>query len=229
MSITTLPLLDVFPVTIKNHTPWEKALARAGVQALREKVTYKNEIEMVKAVIEHKGLGESSSAMSDALKSSAIYSGWQRSMPYLRDVKNIHSYRNNNNHQHKINDVNSEITIFGGFFQKGQVLFRGGNFSECDFTISNGPTSTTTMPSVARWHGIKVHGDIAILKIAESNKIKAFVFKIGGYQRHTNEFEVLIQNNLKLKFADSFTHCKMKVVMYDVCIAKGNRGHSLTG
>ncbi|WP_426992637.1 hypothetical protein [Methylomonas sp. CM2] len=219
MNGLTLNMLNVFPVTTREHTPQELAFSKAGIEPLRERITYQDEAEMVKAVIDEEGAGQASSAMSDALQKSSVYQSWQCAMPYLKDVKNIHSYRVNKKHRHSINDVNTEILYNGGYLEKGQILFRGGNFLEESFKVTNGPISTSTMPSVARWHGIEVHGEIAILRISESNSVKGFAFKTKGHQKHTREFEVLLQNNLKLEFQNTFTHNGMKVLSYDVCSA----------
>lgn len=224
-----LNLLNVFPVTTREHTPQELAFAEAGIEPLRERITYQDEAEMVKAVIDEEGVGQASSAMSEALQKSSVYRSWQHAMPYLKEVKNIHSYRVNKKHRHSINDVHTEILCNGGYLEEGQILFRGGNFSEESFEVTNGPISTSTMPSVARWHGIEVHGEIAILKISESNSVKAFAFKTKGNQKHTQEFEVLLQNNLKLEFQHSFTHKGMKVLSYDVCRAVGPISVSIIG
>jgi len=217
MSVLTLSLLNVFPIKTAEHTPEELALANAGLRPLRDIVVYQNEIEIVKAVIDEDGQGQASSAMSKALQKSQIYGSWQRSMPFLKDAKSIHSYRVNKKCKHDINSVNNEILKHGGYLEQGQILFRGGKFAKQSFSISDGPISTTTMPSVARWHGIEVKGEIAILKISSSNTVKAFAFKTKGHQRHTLEFEVLLQNNLKFEYQISFTHKGMIVVIYDIC------------
>lgn len=208
--------MNVFPVTTRNHTSQEIALARADHEKLRALVTYKNEIEIVKAIIDAEGCGEANSALETALGASPIYRRWQKAMPYLRDVPHICSFRNKPKSNIDVNAVNGEIIQVGGYLQEAQILFRGGCFPDHNLQISNGPISTSTMPSVARWHAIKVGGDIAVLKIAKRNSVKCFPFRTSGNQKLTHEFEVLLQNNLKLTFVTSFTHAEMKVVQYDV-------------
>jgi hypothetical protein len=212
-----LPLLNVFPFKSREHTPFEKALAKGTGEPLQDRMTYQNEIDFVKAVIDEEGGGQSRSAMSDALQSSCVYKSWQTSMPHLKDVKGIHFYRNNNTYRYNINDVNCEIITFGGFLEKDQILFSGGSFCEENLIVNDRLISATMMPSVAWWHAVEVQGQIAILRISASNSVKAFAFKTKGHQRHKEEFEVLLQSNLTLRYQNSFTHNGMNVLKYDVC------------
>ena len=217
MTGLVLRLLNVIPLNTREHTPHGIALAKATGEPLRNQITYQNEIDLVKAVIDEGGGGQSSSAMRNALNNSPIYESWQSSMPYLKNVKNVHFYRNNNKYKHTINDLNDEIIEFGGFLEKDQILFSGGKFSEANFVVKDRHISATMMPGVAWWHSVKVQGQIAILRIAASNSVKSFVFKTRGHQRHTEEFEVLLQNNLIFRYQSSFTRNGIKVLKYDVC------------
>ncbi len=212
-------LLDVVPVTTRKHSAQEIALAKAGISKLRKIRMFYDVNEIVKEIIDGQGVGEAKSALEDALKSSAIYKEWQDSMPFLRDVPNIHSYRTKPKHKNNIVLVNDEINKVGGLLPKNQFLFRGGNFQKKDMDINDGPISTTTMPCVARWHAVEVNGQIAILRIAQALKIKAFAFKTRGNQKLKQEYEVLLQNGLCLKFIGSFAHQGMEVIEYEVYIA----------
>lgn len=216
MSKLKLNLLNVLPVRTRKHTPREIALAKAMARPLRTRMTYHNAIDMVKAILDEGGVGEASSAMTEALKTSSIYKYWQISMPCLKDVKNIHYYRLDKTNKFNLNEVDKEIITYGGYLTKGQILFRGGNFSGRVNAKTKAPISTSTNPSVARWHSIKVKGEIAILRISEPNAVMAFAFKTYGYQRHTGEFEVLLQKYIKLKFQRSFWHKKIRVIIFDV-------------
>ena len=72
-------------------------------------------------------------------------------------------------------------------------------------------------PSVARWHSINAKTyTIAILKIGESNKIKAFPFTVNNLHTHANEFEILLQNNLKMVYVDSFKHSEFEIIKFEV-------------
>lgn len=212
-------ILNVFPVETRAHTSHEIAMAKAGVGQPRKIKKYTNEIDMVKAIIEGEGLGSAKSALEDALQSSSIYREWQRAMPCLKDVPNIHGFRTKPKDKNNICLVNEEIEKFGGFLPKGQILYRGGDFSTNDVLVSDGPISTTTMPCVARWHAIEVSGSIGILRIAEHHQVKAFAFGTKGNQRLTHEFEVLVQSGVELKHVKSISHHAMNIHQYDVYVA----------
>lgn len=140
-------------------------------------------------------------------------------MPSLNDVPNIHGFRTKPKHKNDVALVDKEINEIGGLLPKGQGLYRGGCFEKKDIRVTDGPISTSTMPCVARWHAIEVQGQIAILRIAEDHKVKAFPFKIRGNQRHKREYEVLLQNSLHLKYVKSFSHGGMDVFEYEVYVA----------
>ncbi len=216
MSNPNFDLLNVLPVTTPEHTAQELAFAQAGINPLRTITTFHNEIDVVMHVIEHDGTGEADSAFEDALKNSAIYRGWQNLMPFLKDVPNIHAFRNKPKHKNDVTLVDAEIVQCGGHLPKGQILYRGGNFQTFDTIINDGPISTSMMPSVARWHAIKVSGEIAIFEVAEDNKIRAFAFKTRGNQKLKHEYEVLLQNNIRLEYEESRSHHNMNILMFKI-------------
>ncbi|MAG79738.1 MULTISPECIES: hypothetical protein [unclassified Limnobacter] len=219
MSNPYFDLLNVFPVRTRTPTHREMAIASAEGPQPENSLEYTNQIDIVKAIIEGEGLGSAKSALEHALQSSSTYKEWQRTMPYLKDVPNIHGFRTKPKHKNNVLLVNKEIETLGGFLPKDQILYRGGVFSPNDSLINNGPISTTTMPCVARWHAIEVSGSIAILRIAEHHKVKAFAFKTRGNQRLTHEFEVLVQNEVKLNYQNSLHHHGMDIYQYDVYLA----------
>ncbi len=212
-------LLDVFPLTTSEHSSLEIAYADAGIEKLRGIEEFQNEDEIVKAIIDGEGLGEAKSAIEGALKSSKTYREWQDLMPFLKDVPNIHGFRTKPKRKNNVSLVDEEINKVGGLLPKGQVLYRGGCFDNKDIRVDNGPISTTTMPCVARWHALEVNGQFAILRISENHKVKAFSFKTRGNQRLKHEYEVLLQNNLQLKYVKSFSHGGLNVFEYEVYVA----------
>ncbi len=212
-------LLNVLPVRTRTPTQREIAIASAGGPQPENSREYTNEIDMVKAIIDGEGLGSAKLALEDALQSSTTYKEWQRAMPGLKDVPNIHGFRTKPKHKNNISLVNMEIETVGGFLPKDQILYRGGVFFPNDSLTNDGPISATTMPCVARWHAIEVSGSIAILRIAEHHKVKAFAFKTRGNQRLTHEFEVLVQNGVKLNYQNSLHHNGMMIYQYDVYLA----------
>ncbi|ABD82339.1 hypothetical protein [Saccharophagus degradans] len=212
-------LFDVLPFDTRPHTAHELALAQCGAQTLRVIRTFKDVDEVVKDIISDNGPGECNSALEDALKKSAVYCEWQNSMPFLKDVPNIHSYRVKPKKKNNAALINDELIKFGGLLPKGQVLFRGGLFAKSDIDITCGPVSTTTMPSVARWHAIEVKGQIAIFDIEDNLKIHAYAFKTWGNQKLKHEYEVLLQNNIRLTFKGSNTYGNMEVYRYNVRLA----------
>ncbi len=136
-------------------------------------------------------------------------------MPYLKDVPNIHNYRISRNFNQKLLD--EEIINKGGLLSSRQILCRGGAFKAEDMAIQDKPISTTTMPSVAVCHANKASTKtVALLSIAENFKIRAYIFKTKGNQRHTREYEVLLQNNLKLTYKESVQYGNMNILKYDV-------------
>ena len=209
-------LLNTLPVTTRVHTAQELALTQAGIKSLRTITTFHTEIDVIKDVIKHDGMGEAASALEDAPINSATYKGWQKSMPYLKNVPNIHAFRNKPKYQNDVTLVDAEIVKHGACLLKGQILYRGGKFQAIDASINDGPISTSLMPSVARWHAIEVSGEIAILEVAEDNKIRAFAFKTTGNQKLKHEYELLLQNNISLEYMKSSCHCNMKIHNFKV-------------
>ncbi|NTU50156.1 MAG: hypothetical protein HGA87_04610 [Desulfobulbaceae bacterium] len=214
MSNLNFDLLNVLPVTTRVHTAQE--LAFASIKPLRTITTFHNEIDVVMHVIENDGMDEADSAFEDALNNSAIYRGWQNLMPYLKDVPGIHAFRNKPKHKNDVTLVDAEIVKCGGHLPKGQILYRGGKFKTIDTIINDGPISTSMMPSVAHWHAKKVSGEIAIFEVAEDNKIRAFAFKTRGNQKLKHEYEVLLQNNIRLEYEESRSHHNMNILMFKI-------------
>ena len=198
------------------HDARELAVAQFGIQSLRTITTFSNELDVIKHVIEHYGTGEADSALKNALDNSAIYKEWQDLMPYLKDVPNIHAFRNKPKHKNDVTLVNAEILQYGGYLSKEQILYRGGKFQAIDISIIDGPISTSMMPSVARWHAIEVSGEIAIFEVAEDNKILAFAFKTRGNQRLKHEYEILLQNNIHLEYIESWSYLKMRIHKFKI-------------
>lgn len=198
------------------HTPQELAFAQAGIKTSRNITTFHDEIDIVKDVIEHEGNGEAHVALEKALKNSVTYSRWQQLMPYLREVPNIYAYRNEPKHKNNVTLVDEEIRQFGRCLPKGQILYRGAKFQPSDTIINDGPISTSMMPSVALWHAIKVSGDLAVFEVAEDDRIRAFAFKTRGNQKLKHEYEILLQNDIRLEYIKSCIHHNMKIHRFKI-------------
>lgn len=211
----TMEYFDPFPISTRKPSQMEIILARIKGKPKPQVITYNDQLELLRLIIENKGLGPTHNAYERALQRSIKYKTWQNKMPYLKDVPNIYGFRNLKKQRNDVKKVNKEILAMGGYLSKGQVLYRGGIFREKEIEITDGPISTTLLPSVARWHAVEVSGEIAILKISEENSIKGFAFKTTGNQKHKREYEILLQNNIYLK--QTCEHdLGLRVVEYDV-------------
>lgn len=215
MNKSELELIDLLPITTRAHTPIELALSKGELKNLRTVREFENYDVLLDAIIESGGLGDAHTAFEDALKSCAAYKRWQRSMPYLKDVPQIHAYRNRR-HYKDLPAVDRAIRQQGSCLQAGQILYRGGNFTSEHISVSDGPVSTSMHPSVALWHANEVNGQLAILKIAAPRSVLAFVFRTTGPQRLKHEYEVLLQNNLRLEQTSIRSINGMQVRSYDV-------------
>ena len=211
-----LTLLNIFPVVTRQWSSLDIQLAKFCGQPVPQPIRYNHPIDLIKAVIEDEGLKASGSAIEDTLRQSKIYKEWQKAMPKLKDVPGIHTYRVKPKHQVEISQVSAEVLANGGYLQKGQLLFRGGDFKKHEITNEYGPTSTSMSPAVARWHAVKVTGEIALLRIADDNAVKAFAFRTSGNQRLKHEYEVLLQNNLRFKQTARSPFKNFQIVDYDV-------------
>lgn len=103
-------------------------------------------MELLKAVVDEDGNSPACSAYEDALSDSMIYKSWQKVMPGLKDVPNIHNYQNRKCKTIDPEKVNQKIMAFGAYLPKGQILYRGDKFTETEISIYAGPTSTSLKP-----------------------------------------------------------------------------------
>jgi len=211
-----LDLIDLFPISTRAHTPTELALAKAGIESLRPVRVFECPTCLVEAIIDGEGLGDAHSAFEDALKACSIYKQWQKSMPYLKDVLQLSAYRYKKKHHNDACAINRELLSVGRYLQSGQILYRGGIFTSERIIISDGPISTSMHPSVARWHAIEVSGQIAILRIPKNKSVLAYPYKTSGNQRLKHEYEVLLQNNLRLEETSMHSHNGTEIRSYDV-------------
>ncbi|WP_254945254.1 hypothetical protein [Cyanobium sp. AMD-g] len=186
-----------------------------GVSELIPSKVHASYEALLNQIISDEGLGATTRAVEEALKSSVVYKEWQRLMPCLRDVPLIRAYRRQGT-EIDLSGVNQEVLCNGGFLRAGQILFSGGAFASEEVEITNGPMSTTMHPSVARWHAKKVNGQIAILKIAASHSVLGFVYRVTGNQMFKHEYEILLQNNLRLVQTSICCVGEFQVRSYDV-------------
>lgn len=215
MKTINLEYFDLFPISTKQPNQRDILLAKAQGEPAPESITYNDPLEVLRVIIENDGLGPAHSAYEDVLRDSKVYKTWQKQMPYLKDVPNIHGFRNKKWHKIDVTEVNKEILSIGAYLPKGQMLYRGGNFQNREIHINDGPISTSLMPSVARWHAVEVMEEVAILRISEENSIKCYVYRSSGNQKHKKEYEVLLQSNIKLKSIREH-NMGLRVVEYEV-------------
>ncbi|MBD2719322.1 hypothetical protein [Synechococcus sp. FACHB-909] len=216
MANPDLELVDLLPIRSSYpNSAISQALLEHGIGELISSQVHESHEALLEKIISDEGLGATARAVEEALKASVTYKKWQRLMPYLRDVPQIRAYRMEET-ENDLSGVNLEVLCNGGFLQAGQILFCGGIFVSEQVVISNGPMSTTMHPSVARWHAKMVNGQIAILKIAASHSVLGFVYRVTGNQKFKHEYEVLLQNNLRLVQTSICCVGEFQVRSYDV-------------
>lgn len=175
---------------------------------------------LIEEIIRTEGTGETHNAVEKILKASTEYREWQKSMPLLRYVPQIHAYRTEGDHMDHaaLATVNQEVLSTGGYLQENQILYSGGNFNSESIEILDGPLSASMHPSVARWHAIKQEGQIAILKIAASDSVLGFAYKVTSNQKFKIEYEILLQNDLRLNQTSMCSFNGLEVRSYDVTL-----------
>ena len=190
-------LVDLFLISTRPHTPMDLALAEVGLKQLRPIRVFNSGADLIEGILEEGDRGdEARGAVKDALRGCAAYKQWQHSMPYLKDVPEISHYRR---HRSKsLLTVNVQILNTGGYFNAGQILYRGSAFMS-EQILTGEPTSTSMNPSVARWHVLEVGDQIAVLKIDRSRSIRGFASRTSGNQSLKHEYEVLLQSGLRLE------------------------------
>jgi len=214
MSNPEFRLVDPFPISTRPHTPTEVALAEAEPEQLRTIRVFYSSADLIDAIVEDGDRGdEARGAAESALKVCPAYKEWQRAMPCLKDVLEIHRYRRNLSKD--LAAVNLEILSVGGYLCAGQVLYRGAQFTSVQI-LTNEPISTSMNPSVARWHALEVGGQIAVLTIGASHSVRAFAYKTSGHQGLKHECEVLLQSGLRLELTTERTIHGVGVRHYDV-------------
>ena len=175
---------------------------------------------LIEEIIRTEGTGETHNAVEKILKASTEYRKWQKTMPLLRGVPQIHAYRTEGDHMDHaaLATVNQEVLSTGGYLQENQILYSGGNFNSESIEILDGPLSASMHPSVARWHAIKQEGQIAILKIAASDSVLGFAYKVTSNQKFKIEYEILLQNDLRLNQTSMCSFNGLEVRSYDVTL-----------
>ena len=175
---------------------------------------------LIEEIIRTEGTGETHNAVEKILEASTEYRKWQKSMPLLRGVPQIHAYRTEGDHMDHaaLATVNQEVLSTGGYLQENQILYSGGNFNSESIEILDGPLSASMHPSVARWHAIKQEGQIAILKIAASDSVLGFAYKVTSNQKFKIEYEILLQNDLRLNQTSMCSFNGLEVRSYDVTL-----------
>ena len=221
MTNPNLELINLFPVTVHSH--WTIAMRLAQQSSLEPPPATRficSPEVLIEELIRTGGTGETHNAVENTLKASTEYRRWQQSRPFLKNVPQIHAYRTEGDHMDHaaLAAVNQEVIRTGGYLQEGQILYSGGNFNSESIEILDGPLSTSMHPSVARWHAINRGGQIAILKIAASGSVLGFVYKATGNQRLKIEYEVLLQNDLRLNQSSICNLNGLEVRSYDVTL-----------
>ena len=209
-----LDKIDLFPICTRAHTARELAFAQALQTPLRTIRVLENSAAIVDAIIDSEGMGDVHAAYEGALKGCAEYKQWQNSMPYLKDVPQIRTYRRNKHGD--LSAVNREVLKAGAYLPVGQIQYHGARFDSGRLHITDTPISTSMHPSVARWHAVEVGGQIAVLKIGTPRSVLGFVYKASGNQKLTHEYEVLLQSDLRLEESLRRRHAGIEVRCYDV-------------
>ena len=209
-------LVDCFP--LKTREPREQDIwsAESRGEPIPQSTTYLRHQEIWPRIIESGGSCAENAAVEDALRASLVYKSWQQAMPFLKDVPILKKFRSEKLRSSDLNAVNHAILTHGMFLPAGQILYRGGNFGGDNLNLTDGPVSTTLLPSVARYHAIEVKGQIAVFRVMESNSIRAFVFSSRGHQNLKHEHEILLQNELMLSQPFTCLVGEISVIEYEV-------------
>ena len=221
MANPNLELINLFPITVHPH--WTIAMRLAQQSSLEPPPATRifcSPEALIEELIRTEGTGETHNAVENILKASTEYRKWQQSMPLLRDVPRIHAYRTEGDHMDHaaLAAVNQEVLTTGGYLQEDQILYSGGNFNSESIEILDDPLSTSMHPSVARWHAINRGGQITILKIAASDSVLGFAYKVTGNQKLKIEYEVLLQNDLRLHQTSMCSFNGLEVRSYDATL-----------
>lgn len=213
-----LQILNIFPLQVEHKE--EKFIQHergflTPKQVLKSIEIYDDCQTLLKACIDNRENNLIRNTVEKKLDESPMYRFWQKSMPFLKDVPQIHKYRNN---YHKCDCLatHDEIIKHGMYLRAGQVLFRGGNFNDEKFQITNGPISTSLLPDVALWHTLGKKREVAILKVGTEARIKAFIFSTRGNQNLTQEHEVLLQSHLSFEQTNREEYNEHTIVEYEI-------------
>jgi len=216
-----LELINLFPITVHQHWTIAMRLAQQSSQGPPPATRiFCSPEALIEEIIRTEGTGETHNAVEKILEASTEYRKWQKSMPLLRGVPQIHAYRTEGDHMDHaaLATVNQEVLSTGGYLQENQILYSGGNFNSESIEILDGPLSASMHPSVARWHAIKQEGQIAILKIAASDSVLGFAYKVTSNQKFKIEYEILLQNDLRLNQTSMCSFNGLEVRSYDVTL-----------
>lgn len=155
--------------------------------------------------------------IEEFLDQSPIYRIWQKSMPFLKNVPNIHQYRNQYPKCNK-EAVNNEILTHGFLLSPGQILYRAGNFQRESFVINDSPISTSLLSGVALWHANTQDNkrEIALLRVAEGARIKAFAYCTKGNQNLAQEYEILLQSDIRFRRLRTEQHNGYYLMEYEI-------------
>lgn len=209
--------LDI--IDIRSATPEEMAEKKDTEKPFnisdtikREVVgTLKDPLELATAILKDNINMEHT--INDELSKNKAYKNAQSP----KTPKSILKYQKSNNK--KLQDkVNEEIKEHGVDLAKGQVLFHGGlpNTKVGDTIETTDTLSTTLNPHVAISNALhngkaEEEGELNLnILTTKDEDIKAFIFN--NRTKHSNEKEVLLENNLQLTVKNKIKVREMKVI-----------------
>ena len=192
-----LPHINPFPISQRPYSQRDIQIAEFNGEKLPMPLQATDPVDLVETLTNDIADNRLPNALHDFLGQSKEYNEWKKSMPFLKDVPNIHKYKNVHLNYDQVK-VDGEIRSCGAFLPEGQVLYHGGTWPETDFLPNSGeqyeltrPFSTTLCPQVAAVHACHHKPKcIWVIKVESATRTPVFVFN-NKAQNLSHETEVL--------------------------------------
>lgn len=187
--------VDLVPLTVGAPSQRELDVAEAkGVQPPQPWSVATIDDVVADTIREYPG-GPTISSARNFMEMNSDYRGWQDSMPKLKDVPNLHKYRNSKKTAAILQGAEKEIQAHGDTLDADQFIFRGSGHKTMP---ANTPISTSMLPSVAVRFAIDTKGEVWVLRVSDPNVVRAFCFSTRSNQKNNMEMELLLEANLKI-------------------------------
>jgi len=201
MNYPQLPLINVYPISESQPSPWQVVIAKCSGESIPRVEIANTPLEFAEITARKIYVNKLQTALENALRVSEEYKKCISLMQPLANVPSIQKYRTRYPHFDS-DGVDHEIKLYGGLLHPGQVLFHGGvwpgsnegNIFGQKITLTK-PLSTTLCAGVAGAHS-NSHNPKQIWVITVSSLIctPAYLFSNKGNQPLADEREVLFSS-----------------------------------